>query len=469
MRQASSPVRSARADDRAEAARRAILVLGAHRSGTSAVARVINLLGAALPGPLLEPTEANPTGYWEPHEIVALHDEMLASAGQTWHDVSAMPSTWFRSDAAHAFRRRIVDNLRGHLDAAPLFVVKDPRICRFVPLWLEALAELGAEPLFVLPIRNPIEVAGSLRVRDGLSCAKSYLIWLRHVLDAERDTRGYRRSIVEYERLLVDWRSVAEQVGRDLEIAWPRQSHRSVAEIEAFLSDELRHHRIPRDEVQARSDIIAWVKAVYAATETVAVDQSAAQATFDAIRADLDAAEAAFGPLLAEAELQAEASLEQARSEATVLVGEVAARDAELARLVRVEIAARDAEVGRLNEVIIARDAELARLAAEQTSLVSAMASLNGELAAATAAAAHAQAALAARADEVGRLVGDVDARDREIRRLIDEAAGASDSLAAASDQVAALRASTSWRVTAPLRAVGALTRRLRHLVPPRA
>ena len=41
---------------------RAIMVLGMHRSGTSALTRVISLLGADLPHGLLPPTQTNEAG-----------------------------------------------------------------------------------------------------------------------------------------------------------------------------------------------------------------------------------------------------------------------------------------------------------------------------------------------------------------------------------------------------------------------
>ena len=57
------------------AQRRALVVLGMHRSGTSAAARVFSLLGAGLPENLLPPQEGNnASGFWEPAALVAAHD-----------------------------------------------------------------------------------------------------------------------------------------------------------------------------------------------------------------------------------------------------------------------------------------------------------------------------------------------------------------------------------------------------------
>jgi hypothetical protein len=67
--------------------RRAILVAGMHRSGTSALTRMVNLLGAALPEDLLPASRGNELGHWEPAKIVELHDKMLESAHSGWDNV----------------------------------------------------------------------------------------------------------------------------------------------------------------------------------------------------------------------------------------------------------------------------------------------------------------------------------------------------------------------------------------------
>ena len=56
-----------------------VCILGMHRSGTSLLARMLNLMGVSL-GPeqfLMQPTIDNPKGYWEHDEIVGLNNEIL--------------------------------------------------------------------------------------------------------------------------------------------------------------------------------------------------------------------------------------------------------------------------------------------------------------------------------------------------------------------------------------------------------
>lgn len=55
-----------------------------------------------------------------------------------------------------------------------------------------------------LPLRSPREVAQSLHRRDGLGASSGCLLWLRHVLDAEAETRAMPRAVLDWSRFLSD-------------------------------------------------------------------------------------------------------------------------------------------------------------------------------------------------------------------------------------------------------------------------
>ena len=89
------------------ARRIAILVLGMHRSGTSAVTRVINLLGADLPSNLMPAVAgANEPGFWESMDVYRLNDEILASVGSSWDDWRRFDPAWMRSAEKDRFKVR---------------------------------------------------------------------------------------------------------------------------------------------------------------------------------------------------------------------------------------------------------------------------------------------------------------------------------------------------------------------------
>jgi hypothetical protein len=56
---------------------RLIFVLGMGRSGTSAITRVLSFCGGSLPNRPLGANERNPTGHWEPLDVLNLNEAFL--------------------------------------------------------------------------------------------------------------------------------------------------------------------------------------------------------------------------------------------------------------------------------------------------------------------------------------------------------------------------------------------------------
>ena len=222
--------------------RKVILVLGMHRSGTSAVTRCLNLLGAEVGSKLLPPAEDNRSGFWEHADVVAIHEELLKDLGRVWHDARVLPEGWLLTAAARKARGKLARLIASEFDASALCAVKDPRLCRFVPLWREVLLESGLDAAALLVVRHPAEVARSLDARDGLRCETTCLNWLEHFAEAETATRGMPRSLLAYDELLADWRNAFAKAGRALHVDWPVPIEHAHPAIDAFLDRTERHH-----------------------------------------------------------------------------------------------------------------------------------------------------------------------------------------------------------------------------------
>ena len=227
---------------RAAETRKIILVLGMHRSGTSAVTRCLNLLGAEVGNKLLPPAEDNRSGFWEHADVVAIHEELLRDLGRVWHDARALPEGWFLSAAARKARDKLATLISNDFDGRALWAVKDPRLCRFVPLWREVLLESGFEAAALLVVRHPAEVARSLDIREGLRSETTYLNWLEHFAEAESATRGMPRALLSYHGLLSDWREAFAKAGRAMGVKWPTPIEDAHSAIDAFLDRSKRHH-----------------------------------------------------------------------------------------------------------------------------------------------------------------------------------------------------------------------------------
>ena len=239
----------------------AILVAGMHRSGTSAVVRILNLLGCDLPCTLMGPTPFNEKGHWESQPFMDLNDEILSSAGSSWDDWRAFDAGWYASPVAGKFREQAQILLKEEYGDSLLFVLKDPRICRLLEFWKEEIEKFGAEVRVVSPIRNPLDVASSLETRDGIAPSIGHLLWLRHVLHAEVASRHIKRAYLRYETLLTEVQAVTDVLEKNLEVSWPkRNAVSSDIEIDEFLSTRLRHHRTDDTALLRNPKFSHWIR-----------------------------------------------------------------------------------------------------------------------------------------------------------------------------------------------------------------
>ncbi|MCX7310150.1 MAG: hypothetical protein NTV56_00080 [Alphaproteobacteria bacterium] len=291
--------------DAAKARRTGVLVLGMHRSGTSALSGMLVGLGCAAPRTLMGASSTNVRGHWESASIVALNDEILSSAGSVWSDWRPFNNEWVQSAPGLQYVESARDVFQVEFKSYPLFVLKDPRICRLSKIWIPIIEADDVEIKVVLPIRHPIEVARSINARDNIPIMQGLLTWLRHVLDAERVSRVFPRSFVFYPDFLDNWRDASRKVARDLGIIWPRNSQLAYAEIERFLSAELYHERRNNRD---RSDHLAELTdQVYQLMRELGSGDTGTRAearkTLDRIGREFDAAASVFGPLLAFSEM----------------------------------------------------------------------------------------------------------------------------------------------------------------------
>jgi GT2 family glycosyltransferase len=219
----------------------AILIVGMHRSGTSALTRVINLHGVPLGRQLLEAAFDNETGFWENQAVVHLHERILDHLGSSWDDPLELPSGWLEEIEGAGFLEELVRLIREEFGDASLWAVKDPRLCRFLPLWLKALASLRIEPRLVFAVRHPAEVVGSLVRRNGMSPAAASMLWLRHLAEPLRASHGSPRCMTDYAGLLADWRGCMDSLAQCLAIEWPVPSGTIAKEVSADLRPDLKH------------------------------------------------------------------------------------------------------------------------------------------------------------------------------------------------------------------------------------
>ena len=241
----------------------------------------------------------NVMGFWEHDEIVRIHDELLGRLGFAWDDVRALPEKWWTYDIIRSQRQALIEVLRRDFSSSTLGCVKDPRLCRLLPLWQDMLQELGWKPCYLIATRDPAEIYASLKSRNGFAAEKSALLTLRYLLDAEagepRRPACVRRLCGGAGRTGAPPRSSAWSA---LNLTWPPADARREVEAARFIHKELRHH-VAQDAAQAGAmvrlslDVYKTLVAAAAGTDPSAVldrardSLSGLTAGFDRILSDL--------------------------------------------------------------------------------------------------------------------------------------------------------------------------------------
>jgi hypothetical protein len=299
-----------------------VVVLGMHRSGTSSAAGALVHLGAAAPQHLMAPSADNERGFWESPVILDLNDAVLAAGGSNWKDWRKFNPAKIRKADADALRVRAQEALAEEFGDVGFAVMKDPRMCRLMPFWGPVFADAKWSMRALLPIRSPLEVGQSLYCRDGLSPAYGCLLWLRHVLDAELETRGMARAVLDWPQFLGDRRKALTRVSEQWGLMWPYLYEDVLAEVDEFISADLRRQRASEADLQTHPAVNDLVRRTYAAMIDLVHDSrdGSVLKKLDDLRAGFETASAIFDlPMRESAEevhrVRSKAAAEIARAE----------------------------------------------------------------------------------------------------------------------------------------------------------
>ena len=293
--------------------RNAILLLGMHRSGTSAATRIFNLLGYDLPKSLMGVNESNPVGHWESDAVVVLNDVLLKELGSSWYSWQYFTTDTFSIERKKDIIADIGRHLRLEFPGKKDFILKDPRISRLANLYLEAFEENDIIPNVVMSIRNPLSVAESLGKRDDMFKGDAALLWLRYVLDAEYSSRGHNRAFFSYEALLSDSQTTLEQVSQSLSMDFPLSPESIAPQISSFLDEGMQHHAKTAEDLVFDPVMRGWIDRAYSLLMGLCAQPNDADImdALDAIRDELNHVAPVMDNLRKEAELRESSQLEQ--------------------------------------------------------------------------------------------------------------------------------------------------------------
>ncbi len=226
-----------------------ILVLGTHRSGTSLVTRLVNMMGAFFDAGTTSIgfNDENPKGFWERRDVIAANDAILAHHGATWDKLATMPmvSSPTKKDLKSLDATiTAMKNIVLELDAHRPWVMKDPRLCVTMPYW-KPLLEV---PVAIVMYRDPLEVAMSLKTRNHFALSHSMAIWEYSFAGIVNAVRDIPTVFISHTEVIAKPVETVARLLKELEAHGVQGLHMPTGkEIEAFIEPTL--YRSKLDEV----------------------------------------------------------------------------------------------------------------------------------------------------------------------------------------------------------------------------
>ncbi|KCZ87584.1 family 2 glycosyl transferase [Hyphomonas johnsonii MHS-2] len=221
-----------------------------HRSGTSAVTGALNAMGVFVgeAEALTDTNWENPLGFFERRDARALCDALLHGAGADWWKV-----TNFDPDriplSVMTPRVRELRDLVSRLDqgAGPYgaWALKEPRLCLLLPVLRRALTN----PHLIMVVRHPVEVARSLRRRNGFSLTAGLALWEAYVVATLENAGNLSVIPVLYDNLINAPEATLQRLAEEL-------ANRGVQQLDAKAGISAIRSSLRREEVDTGIDSV---------------------------------------------------------------------------------------------------------------------------------------------------------------------------------------------------------------------
>lgn len=181
----------------------------------------------------------NPKGFFERRDLRRICDSLLFAADADWWKISSFRPDDVPPEAVEE-RKAAFSELVRALGEHGTWVVKEPRLCLLFPL----LGHSIANPVCVHSVRNPLEVAKSLQARNGFSIMQGLALWEAYTRAALAASAGLPRLFVSYEALVAAPMDETRRLVRELQslgvsgLRIPDQQA-----VEEFITSGLRRQR----------------------------------------------------------------------------------------------------------------------------------------------------------------------------------------------------------------------------------
>ena len=239
-----------------------VVIIGMHRSGTSAIAKSLECTGVNLGNKLMPPClNDNDLGFFEDIDIVEFNENLLKECGKNWYDTQKI--NYFDTERLirNGYLLQGIELIRNKVHASKYFGFKDPRTAALLPFWEQIFATFEFKVSFVLAIRNPLSIVRSLQQRNEFEPEQGYYLWINHILQSLSFLKNKNFIGVNYDKLLADpytqIKRIASLIGNNIDYSILDQYCKE------FLKTNLRHWAYSENDLMVDSSRPLKVLEIY--------------------------------------------------------------------------------------------------------------------------------------------------------------------------------------------------------------
>lgn len=191
-----------------KSAKTAVIVLGAPRSGTSAVSQMLANVGVFFgrPEDFVDPAvETHNPIFFELQSLNDINDQLLEGIEVSYGDFDYLPEGLdFRAprEVLAKAAEGVQSLIRSQLDGAELIGLKDPRFVFTLPFWDAELKRLGYTPKYVLTTRATEAIVRSNRKVNGCSEEHNHRLEWLSVASAALHLQSKDLLVVDFDQMV---------------------------------------------------------------------------------------------------------------------------------------------------------------------------------------------------------------------------------------------------------------------------
>lgn len=228
------------------------VVLGMSRSGTSAIARAMQVFDIALGDKLIQADARNPKGFYEDAEVLYKINRGLSRAiDRQWLQFDSPETTCLLAESVvQQYKHHAVELVQERLRDNVAWGFKDPRTDSLLPFWRDVFITAMVEENYIIAVRHPLATAFSNQKFIGIDLETGLLLWIKHVVAAIDGTFGKRRMVIAYENLIQSPHAQVRRMHQQLSIACPLDNEKLALYADSFIDRALNHHHYTDAELK---------------------------------------------------------------------------------------------------------------------------------------------------------------------------------------------------------------------------